>query len=482
MATTGSDGECTRPLIPDQNTEPAINSLSMVEESAIPLTLLDLLSNSLVLRQTAPYLPVAAFYALTSTCKSIRALVGPSPESTRYFNLSTVNVPTLASKPIDAGGISWRNERMDEALTEDEFYSGPIRGVMSRLARQHILGNISTMILDGLTVPAEVIREIISEDRYNVRILSIRDARHLNERKLMQVLKYAVRPTRPAGTPKLRGLYVFGPMEKFQSPIEPEIGRKRSPTRYPDSSPSGVMSALGAQLGAEWNEKSKSALKADLCGLNDKWYQASGQMFKRIPSSEWVDTLRACEGIIHFDAVLCRGPRHDPQNYAHQDPNVPQNPHNAYLPPTVASIALGPHGCSKCKTSVEGPAIFGSSPSHQLPLIAPPPQHSSSIRAAQWPHTRDPRVDMPPRLFIRCKECLKHRWCERCGKWWDEACYMPVNHLRSEAANQELVQWQVLSTEERLGENEIKVYMGFCVESCLAGHLMVALGEGGMWG
>ena len=47
---------------------------------------------------------------------------------------------------------------------------------------------------------------------------------------------------------------------------------------------------------------------------------------------------------------------------------------------------------------------------------------------------------------------------------------------------QEFMQWSVLSTEERPQRDDIKVYMGFCVENCLAGHLMIALGEGGMWG
>lgn len=458
---------------------PMMDSLQLAGQSQMPLTLVELLSNSLVLRQTAPYIPVSSLYALSQTSKSLRQAVASSPEATRYLDLSTIKMASLNTSPIDAGGISWRSQRMDEALTEDEFYSGPLRGIMSRMLRQNVLGNVSTMILDGLTVPAEIVREIIAEDKYNVRILSIREAKHLNERKLMQVLNYAVRPSRPTGTPKLRGLYVFGPMEARPGPIEPEIGRKRSPTRYPDSSPAGVMNALGAQLGAEWNKKSQEALNTELDGVEDKWYQKSGSMFKKTPLSDWAKTLKACEGIIHFDAVLCRGPRHDAQNYANQDPDVPPNPHNTFLHPALATIALGPHGCSKCKSSPEGPAAFGTSPSHHLPLLAPPPLHSSSIRAAQWPHTKEATAE-PPSLFVRCKDCLKHRWCERCGKWWDEACYMPHN-TRTELQNHEFMQWQVLSTEERPKE-DIKVHMGLCVDQCLVGELMHGAGGGGMWG
>jgi hypothetical protein len=452
-----------------------MDSLSITKEGKVPLTLVDLLSNSLILRQTAPYLPVSAIYALSGTSQDLRQTIAYSPEATRYLNLSPIKSATFDSSPIDTGGISWRSQRMDEALTEDEFYSGPLRGIMSRLSRQSVLGNVSTMLLDGLTVPAEIVREIISEDKYNVRILSIREAKHLNERKLMQALKYAVRPTRPTGTPKLRGLYIFGPMEASPGPPEPIIGRRRSPTRYPDSSPAGVMSVLGAQLGAEWNKRSQEALTKDLCGVEDKWYQPTGFMFKKkTPLSDWADTIAACEGIIHFDAVLCRGPRHNPLNYAHQDPNTPQNPHNTYLTPAIATVALGPHGCNKCKSCPEGPAIFGESPSHHLPLLSPPPLHSSSIRAAQWPHTKDNSTE-PPKLFVRCKDCLKHRWCERCGKWWDESCYMPTN-TRTELQNQEFMQWQVLSTEERPKE-DIKVHMGLCVDNCLVDEMMAGGGS-----
>ncbi|KIW08258.1 hypothetical protein, variant [Verruconis gallopava] len=471
MAVAGSFGECTRP--PGGNVMQPHIDLSMAgtsqltHPSKMPLTLLDLLSNSIIMRQTAPYIPVSSLYALSRASKSFRQVVACSPEATRYLDLSTIKVATFDISPIDSGGISWRSQRMDEALTEVDFYSGPLRGIMSRLLRQNVLGNVATMILDGLTVPAEFVGEIISEDKYNIRILSIREAKHLNERKLMQVLNYAVRPTRPPGTPKLKGLYVFGPMEARPGPLEPEIGRRRSPTRYPDSSPAGVMNALGAKLGAEWNKKSQEALNNELCGIEDRWYQKSGSMFKKTPLSDWATTLKACEGIIHFDAVLCRGPRHDPNNFTNQDPNSPPNPHNTFLLPAVATIALGPHGCSKCKSSPEGPAIFGKSPSYHLPLLAPPPMHSSSIRAAQWPHTKDSTAE-PPRLFVRCKECLKHRWCERCGKWWDEACYMPLN-TRTELQNQEFMQWQVLSTEERPKE-DIKVHMGLCVDHCLVGE------------
>lgn len=446
-------------------------------------TLLDLLHNSLILRQTAPYLCPQAICALASTSKGLHDVVYKSPEMFRYLDLSTLKKAMIDDLgPIDQGGFSWRAERMDEALTEDEFYSGPIRGILSGLGRRQVLWNISTLVLDGLSVPADVVREIIAEGRYNVRILSIREAKHLNERKLCQVLKYAVRPSRPEGTPKLKGLYVFGPMDpsSTEKAREESSGRKRSPTRYPDSDPRGVMNALGAQLGAEWNRKSQQAMQSQLSQTHDRWWSPSGRMFRKTPASDWAETLKACEGIIAFDAVLCRGPRHDvPTLYS-----ISEEEKHSYLPPTVATIALGPVRCAKCRSCPEGWATFERSPSYHLPLLAPPPLHSSTVKAAQKPSHLG-HEDEPPGMVARCFECLRGRWCERCHKWWCENCYTPTT--RTQLQQQEYIQQAMSMTGESWAheaqqQQEIKVHMGLCVDTCLVGELMSGAGEGGVWG
>ena len=443
-------------------------------------TLLDVLSNALILRQTAPYLPLASLCSLARASKALNHVLTESPDTFRYLDLSPVKSAQLDLAPIDIGGINWRSERMDEALTEDEFYSGPLRGIISRLERQHILKSVATMILDGLAVPADVVREIIMEDRFNVRNLSIREAKHLNERKLMQVLKYAVRPSRPKGTPKLRSLYVFGPMDPLPKLSETTVGRRRSPSRYPDSHPSGVMDALGAQLGAEWNKRSQEALTSQLSHSDDKWWQPSGRMFKKSPTADWAETLKACEGTIYFDAVLCRSPRHLLPTYADSNSDGRETCYMSYLPPAVATIALGPRGCAKCGSCPESPAVFGASPPTQLPLLTPPPVHCSTIRAAQMPSIVS--GSGTPRLIVRCTHCLQGRWCERCQKWWCEACYQPAMTL-TQLQQQELLQLEDWSSETRNSEQkDIKVYNGLCVETCLVGEMMSGAGEGGMWG
>ena len=444
-----------------------------------PSNLLDLLSNSLILRQTAPYLSVSSICALAATCKGFHDQVYDSPDMFRYLDLSTTKRAMIDdSGPIDSGGFNWRAERMDEALTEDEFYAGPLRGIFSGLNRKQVLRNISTLILDGLSVPADVVREIVAEDKYSVRILSIREAKHLNERKLCQVLKYAVRPSRPAGTPKLKGLYVFGPMEPAltERAREESNGRKRSPTRYPDSDPNGAIDAVGAQLSAEWNRKSQQAMQLQLAQTHDRWWRPSGRMFRKTPASEWAETLQACEGIIAFDAVLCRGPKHDPPK---QTPNNEQT-HN-YLPPAVATIALGSARCVKCGSCPEGWTTFEYSPSHHLPLLAPPPLHSSTVKAAQKPLVSSNDGETLG-MVARCADCLRGRWCERCQwKWWCENCYTPAT--RTQLQQQEFAQQAIgiageSWTPENHQEQEIKVHVGLCVDTCLVGELMSGLRKG----
>ena len=84
----------------------------------LPTSLADLLANTLVLRQTAPYLPVASIFALAATSRTLYNVIFQSPEAFRYLDLSTVqSAAVVPYEPLDSGGISWRYQRMDESLT-----------------------------------------------------------------------------------------------------------------------------------------------------------------------------------------------------------------------------------------------------------------------------------------------------------------------------------------------------------------------------
>jgi len=442
----------------------------------LPTSLADLLSNTLILRQTVPYLPVSTLCNLSRVSRALHHIVFQSPEAFRYLDLSPVKSAVVPfDGPLD-GGSSFRAERMDEALTEDDFYSGPLRGIFTALEKAHVLRNVHTLVLDGLSVTAELVKELVTEDRYNVRILSIREVKHLNERKLQQYLRYAVRPSRPTGIPRVKGIYMFS----SRDPISPPPSTTRKSFKF---TPRGVMSSQGAQIGAAWNQKSTDALNTALVPTEDRWYKASGRMIAKRPSADWADIVQACEGLIAFDAILCRGPRHDPNKAYTKESAAGGVPHPAsFLRPAIATVALGPAGCETCHSCPEGAAVFGRSPQSHFPLLSPVPLHGSSLRAAQLPHTTDGST--PPPLIARCEDCLKGRWCERCHKWWDEDCYAGSTIAqRTELQQTELTEsLQTSGTSHLIPKQTIKVHMGLCIEACLVGEMEAGAGSNGMWG
>jgi hypothetical protein len=411
-------------------------------------SLYNLLSTSLILRNTTPFLSACTLLSLSSTSKAFRALIIDTPDVFRYLDLSTAKSAIIPYEgPLDSGGINWRAERMDEAFTEDEYYSGPLMGIFSTLQRQQILPNVQTLVLDGLSVPADLVRVIITEERFNVKILSIREVQHLNERKLMQTLGFVVRPSRPRGTPKLKGLYIFGPKDTSQDSMFEAMSKYPRPPNV-----GGVTTSEGAQIGAEWNQRSSEALEDAIANLHitDKWYQSRGRLINKRPSSEWATIMQACEGIIYFDAVLCRGPRHDIHKSRIQ--NHFENPQsNAYLPPAVATVALGPAGCASCNDAPEGFAVFGQAPSHSFPLLSPPPLRASTIRAAQTP--MDFNTRNPPALLARCDDCLRGRWCERCNKWWDEFVMLLTLHCMTSVSLTSLINSAMEDRSRLLGHS-----------------------------
>ncbi|CAI4211715.1 unnamed protein product [Parascedosporium putredinis] len=153
-------------------------------------------------------------------------------------------------------------------LYSHHFYSGPLRGIFSTLQRRHLLRDVQTLVLDGLSVTADLCHELLNDPKFNVRILSLRGAKNLNERSLRKALKYACRPSRPANSPRLRGLYIF-----TSKPTESQIGE---------------------EVGAS----------------GDLWYVRKGRVIDQELSSEWAETLIDCQGVISFDAPLCTAPCH----------------------------------------------------------------------------------------------------------------------------------------------------------------------------
>jgi hypothetical protein len=199
-----------------------------------------------------------------------------------------------------------------------------------------------------------------------------------------------------------------------------------------------------------------------------------------LSSSFYVHLTRRLKQLLTAWPIALSGPRHDITKVNSSD----------FLQPAIATVALGPSGCETCQSCPEGPAIFGESPEYTLPLLSPPPSHSSTVRAAQRPEPVGSRF---PRLILRCEDCLRGRWCERCNRWWCEDCYKePISRiqrtelqqleLREQLQNDGLTSFSHGAGLSGSGRGPpVKVYSKLC-EHCLVSEMMAGAGSNSMWG
>ncbi|CAN8098014.1 unnamed protein product [Discula destructiva] len=401
-------------------------SIHVLPDDIETITLGSLLANPLLLCHIVDYLPISALLSLAATSNQFRNLLYKTPRVFRRLDLTTVKSAQLHIEPIDQGGQIWRNAQLDENVTEDDFYAGPLRGIFSALRRRDLLHDVTTLILDGLSVTAELVHDIISDPSFSVRILSLREVRNLNEPKLRAALQMAVRPSRPDGTPRLQGLYIFGARDPPPIPATSAVSKPGTP-------------GSGTATPADWNKRSLQTLVAALNEVADDcaWYDTKGTILSRPVPAEWAETMLACAGVISFDAPLCRGPRHlnspvyGSINIAANSPPPPYVPSNW----SVATIALD--GCAGCGSSPEGWTVWGESggidgsdDTCRFPLLSPIPLHSSNVKEARCPsgaavYSRASRAenDGSRRFIARCMECLHGRFCWACNKWWCEKCF-----------------------------------------------------------
>lgn len=396
-----------------------------MESNHIPTTLLDLLDNRLILSCVVPFLSLSALLSLAAASKSFYSLVfvTHSRYTFRHLDLSTL--------PLAYDFRPSMNMESDE-----DYLAAPVRRAFYVLKKKAVLSCVTTLVLDGMAVPATLLWEIFRDDAFNVRILSIRDVKKLEDGKLMQVLQHLIRPSRPKGSLKLKALYYFTPSES--------VNGSRSWLQNCRSfleNPHGVTEVLGSQLGR--------------CHISDRnlptissWTNGRGVLFhnpfRGLEEQVWIRLIEACQGLIAFDVVIC-----------HHAPGSEDAP-------SLANVALGADGCQNCHAAPEPPRVFGQTPSHDLPLLSPPPLFASTVKAAQCPAPGE-----NAKFYARCTRCLQDRRCESCNAWWCEDCYTPLSQRSKQA---------------RKSADEIKVHMGLCVQKCLVEELYTGAGEGGMWG
>ena len=449
-----------------------------------PVLFLDLISNSIILDRVLQNLSLASTFALLRTSRRLRELLLQDPKTLAYLDLSKCRGAYISPSIIrvDSGGHSWRAERIDENLTEDEFFSGPFRGTLSKLNRLRVLSGVHTLILDGLgSVTPDVISELVQSPKYNIRILSVRDCPHLFDRKLQQLLCYICRPSRPEGTPKLQGLYIFN--DRILSPHSVDDRDK--------GYSGGITQGEGARLGAT---PSTSASRNQ--AIDSIWYTASGTVLGQIPTDahHWNETVYACKGIIAFDAVLCIHMHAEMKSCLHESATDYLRQHHSAMPP-IARLALGPGGCAGCGAVPTGTPIWGEADQSEFPLLDPPPYSGRLVDAIRPPtpiSTKGVSKESPQRLVVSCTWCLINRYCESCHRWWCIDCFNPKQPhggtaegdivVRGEGEGYMIDTFNVDTfTPVPSRFTGVKVYNNLCVEHCLVPEMMAGAGSAGMW-
>lgn len=385
------------------------------EEKLLPRTLLEVLSNTLVLDATLPYLPLSTIFRLSATSKSFKRLVYETTRVFRYLDLSRCRgayvAPTVL--PIDSGGHNWRAQRIDENLTEDEFLCGPLRGVRNQLSKLGVMRDVQTLVLNGLaSVTHDVLADILLSDQYNIRLLSVIGCKNLNQRKFQGLLHYLCRSSRPEGTPTLKGVYIFGTSENVD---------KHGQSRLPPNRSNGITTVPGAQLGALSSSSSSAptTLSPPISPSNpNPWFSPTGLVLSShlTKPDGWAETLQVCSGLIAFDAVLC--------THMHRETRPYRSDTGIYNP--LAEYALGSDGCAGCGNAPEDAPIWGHSDLTSFPLVSPPPFSGRLVDAVrplggQLYHPETSQL----RLVVSCSQCLHDRHCQCCQRYWCVRCYDP---------------------------------------------------------
>lgn len=340
-------------------------------------SLLDLFSSHLISTQLAPYVPTSTLFNLLSTSRRFNEVIRCNPSAFRRLDLSNVRgLPIRSTCELESVG---EHAAMDS-------YCLALTNIDTTLWKRDILPTVQTLILDRQYIHIEDIRNILLDNGCQVRLISLLNVEGFDAVDLKDLFQDIYSGGPGLSPRRLEGVYFFGPpvvSRKFCDQIENAASKSTSRDR-----------TAGAETQSE-----------EYDGPNP-WYLRSKTAFQP-PGIETScsSVLRATKGILAWDAVLCRAPRHT-------------YPHPKYTAPPIASVALGQNGCHICHSAPEGPA----SAIEQRPLLAPLPFHSSSVKSAQQiPSDGAPVGSLP--FYARCVYCLKHRWCAMCNKWWCENCY-----------------------------------------------------------
>ena len=312
------------------------------------LSLLQVFQNALVLRHSCPYIGVDGLLSLAAASRAFRDLLFETPHVFQRVDLSNNKLCTLMVQKGDKRhgtfiASMFETPGMDGRATEstfEEYLARPLDSVLGHLTRLSIIQDVRVLILDGLAVPGCFLSALLcGEIKNDIRLLSLRGVEELSEDSLAKCLRYLIRSSRPISEPRLKGLYFFTKVD--------EIAQRSNAGQIMSSFPAaaGVTNSTGAQLGSGLVGQGVKAQLEPRVSLrsDDIWYDALGEVSMKASGQLWGDLLEACEGLIAFDATICR---HDRDVY--DDPR-----------PKIANIRLS--GCQSCGSCPEGGSFLATS-------------------------------------------------------------------------------------------------------------------------
>lgn len=376
--------------------------------SSTPCSLYSLLSVHLILERIAAHLRIRDLYALSATSIPFCVLIRSSPAAWRRLDMQHVKGVLVGDINIDI-----INEKK-EAYAQTGRYPLSMYRVppLEKLKSftWDLLEHVRILILDTQFVDVSTLSCILLDPKYHVRLLSLIKVHGLNQAEFLELLVHFVNDAQVRNLRRtLVGIYYFNTRADANNPSR-RLERKRFESER-NLHPIRFDTPRSACRRPRWYRLFCWLNASRLAGLNP-------------------ELIRATSGVIAWDAVLCRGPRH-------------ALPGTAASSSAFASDVLDPEGCAICHSSPEGPGIMGD----QLPMRHPPPLYATSAEAAREPTSGPESMgegeDTPLRrlamyeppldsesgkrspFFARCFACLEHRWCMECGKWWCENCYEP---------------------------------------------------------
>lgn len=307
-------------------------------------SLLRVLQNSLILRLTSPYIGLHGLISLAAASKSFRNLTLHTPQVFSRVDLSNNKLCLMMTEDGDErhnGLISymldlhvWPGTAVER--TFNEYLARPLDSVMGHLVKLDVLLDLRILILDGLAVPDPFLYALLcGEVKHNIRMLSIRGVKELHPESLARCIRYLIRSSRPHHPEGLQGLYYLTPPKL----INEVPSRRQVPTPAPTAI--GVTNSVGARLGSDQVTSNLSTQTSswDLPADADIWYNTLGEVKLNHNDQLWADLLDACEGLIAFDATVCR-----------HDRSLSGDPR-----PKIANIRLS--SCQSCDSSPEGTCL-----------------------------------------------------------------------------------------------------------------------------